>query len=98
FHAEDDIRDRNVTGVQTCALTIFSDPTSAISALLANKADIALVGAETSIYVKHPNPHDPIINFAQLTQTDGTFRVAKEPNDHFRSEVRRVGKYFKQYI
>ncbi|MEI3610529.1 ABC transporter substrate-binding protein [Pseudogracilibacillus sp. SO10305] len=55
----------------------------AMTALLSNKADIALVGAETSIYVKHQNPNDPIINFAQLTQTDGTFLVAKEPNDHF---------------
>src|SRR5699024_12152534 len=25
YHAEDGIRDRNVTGVQTCALPIFSD-------------------------------------------------------------------------
>lgn len=54
-----------------------------MTALLADHADIALVGAETSIYVYAQNSKDYAINFAQLTQTDGTFLVAKEPHDNF---------------
>lgn len=49
-----------------------------MTALLSNGADIALVGSETSIYVNAQGASDPIINFAQLTQTDGTFLVARE--------------------
>ncbi len=54
-----------------------------MTALLSDHADIALVGSETSIYVHSQDATDPIINFAQLTQTDGTFLVAKEPFPDF---------------
>lgn len=54
-----------------------------MTALLSDHADIALVGAETSIYVYAQDSKDYAINFAQLTQTDGTFLVAKEPHDNF---------------
>ncbi len=54
-----------------------------MTALLSDHADIALVGAETSIYVYAQNSRDYAINFAQLTQTDGTFLVAKDPHDSF---------------
>jgi len=54
-----------------------------MTALLSDNADIALVGAETSIYVYAQTPKDYAVNFAQLTQTDGTFLVAKEPDDDF---------------
>ena len=54
-----------------------------MTALLSDNADIALVGAETSIYVYAQSPKDYAVNFAQLTQTDGTFLVAKEPHDDF---------------
>lgn len=49
-----------------------------MTALLSGAIDIALVGAETSIYVYQQGAEDPAINFAQLTQTDGTFLVARE--------------------
>ncbi|MCA0758534.1 ABC transporter substrate-binding protein [Paenibacillus sp. N4] len=49
-----------------------------MTALLSNVIDVALVGSETSIYVYQQGSDDPIINFAQLTQTDGTFLVARE--------------------
>ncbi|WP_096189822.1 ABC transporter substrate-binding protein [Evansella halocellulosilytica] len=52
-------------------------------ALLSDGADIALVGAETSIYVYAQDSNDPAINFAQLTQTDGTFLVSREPVEDF---------------
>ncbi|HZW69178.1 MAG TPA: ABC transporter substrate-binding protein [Pseudogracilibacillus sp.] len=54
-----------------------------MTALLSDHADIALVGSETSVYVHAQNASDTIINFAQLTQTDGTFLVSKEAIDHF---------------
>ncbi|MFC7685550.1 ABC transporter substrate-binding protein [Ureibacillus sp. GCM10028918] len=49
-----------------------------MTALLSGGIDIALVGSETSIYVSAQGANDPIKNFAQLTQTDGTFLVARE--------------------
>ncbi|MFC4023678.1 ABC transporter substrate-binding protein [Oceanobacillus longus] len=54
-----------------------------MTALLSGGADIALVGSETSIYVYAQDSRDYAINFAQLTQTDGTFLVAKEPKPDF---------------
>lgn len=54
-----------------------------MTALLSGGIDIALVGAETSIYVTAQGANDPIKNFAQLTQTDGTFLVSREKIDHF---------------
>ncbi|ADM70446.1 hypothetical protein GMA19_02644 [Paenibacillus polymyxa E681] len=55
----------------------------AMTALLSNQADIALIGAETSIYVYQQGAEDPIINFAQLTQKDGTFLFARQTQDSF---------------
>src|SRR5690625_2002854 len=54
-----------------------------MTALLSDNADIVLVGSETSIYVYAQDSRDYAINFAQLTQTDGTFLVAKEPKPDF---------------
>ena len=54
-----------------------------MTALLSDSADIVLVGSETSIYVYAQDSKDYAVNFAQLTQTDGTFLVAKEPNPDF---------------
>ncbi|OAX47922.1 ABC transporter substrate-binding protein [Paenibacillus sp. AD87] len=54
-----------------------------MAALLAGSVDIALVGAETSIYVYQQGAEDPVINFAQLTQTDGTFLFARNPEGDF---------------
>jgi len=54
-----------------------------MTALLSGGADIALVGAETSIYVYAQDSRDYAVNFAQLTQTDGTFLVAKEEKPDF---------------
>ena len=55
----------------------------AMTTLLSDGADIALVGSETSIYVQSQGSKDPVINFAQLTQTDGTFLVSREKIDNF---------------
>ncbi|MUK90774.1 ABC transporter substrate-binding protein [Ornithinibacillus sp. L9] len=57
-----------------------------MTALLSDGIDVALVGAETSIYVYAQDSNDYAINFAQLTQTDGTFLVAKEQQPDFEWE------------
>src|SRR5690625_3830285 len=54
-----------------------------MTALLSGNADVALVGAETSIYVYAQDSKDYAMNFAQLTQTDGTFLVSKEEHEDF---------------
>lgn len=54
-----------------------------MTTLLSDGVDIALVGSETSIYVYAQDSRDYAVNFAQLTQTDGTFLVAKEPKPDF---------------
>lgn len=54
-----------------------------MTTLLSGGADIALVGSETSIYVYQQGADDPVINFAQLTQTDGTFLLSREEIDDF---------------
>ncbi|MBS4200094.1 ABC transporter substrate-binding protein [Bacillus sp. FJAT-49732] len=54
-----------------------------MTTLLADGADIALVGSETSIYVYAQGASDPVINFAGLTKTDGTFLVSREKIDNF---------------
>ncbi|HAM79336.1 ABC transporter substrate-binding protein [Ornithinibacillus bavariensis] len=54
-----------------------------MTALLSDGIDVALVGSETSIYVYAQDSKDYAVNFAQLTQTDGTFLVAKEKQDNF---------------
>ncbi|MCA1056809.1 ABC transporter substrate-binding protein [Rossellomorea aquimaris] len=54
-----------------------------MTTLLSDGADIALVGSETSIYVHSQGTDDPVINFAQLTQTDGTFLVSREKVEDF---------------
>src|SRR5699024_375681 len=64
--------------------TLGGDKT--MTSLLSDGADVALVGAETSMYVYGQDSKDIAINFAQLTQTDGTFLVAKEPKPDFEWE------------
>ncbi|KGX89507.1 hypothetical protein N781_07380 [Pontibacillus halophilus JSM 076056 = DSM 19796] len=57
-----------------------------MTTLLSDGADVALVGSETSIYVYSQEANDPVINFGQLTQTDGTFLVAREADEDFQWE------------
>jgi len=54
-----------------------------MTALVSGDADVILVGTETTVYVYSQNPKDPAINFAQLTQTDGSFLVSRDPIDNF---------------
>lgn len=54
-----------------------------MTALLAGSIQVALVGAETSVYVHQQGAEDKVINFAGLTQTDGTFLVARNKTESF---------------
>lgn len=49
-----------------------------MSALLSKEAQIALMGPETTLYVYNNGQEDYAINFAQLTQKDGSFLVSRE--------------------
>jgi NitT/TauT family transport system substrate-binding protein len=50
----------------------------ATTRLLAGQDDIALVGAETTIFVQQQGSPDAIVSFAQATQRDGSFLVARQ--------------------
>ncbi len=67
-----------------------------MTALLSDGADVALVGSETSIYVTAQGTSDPIINFAQLTQTDGTFLVSRKPIEHFEWDMLKGSTFLGQ--
>jgi NitT/TauT family transport system substrate-binding protein len=67
-----------------------------MTALVSDGADIALVGSETSIYVSAQGSTDPVINFAQLTQTDGTFLVSREKIENFEWEQLKGSNFLGQ--
>ncbi|REE68799.1 NitT/TauT family transport system substrate-binding protein [Paenibacillus taihuensis] len=67
-----------------------------MSALLSGNIDVALVGSETSVYVSVQGSDDPIINFAQLTQTDGTFLISRAPIDNFDWNMLKGSKFLGQ--
>ena len=54
-----------------------------MTALLSEEADIGFMGAEASVYVYNQGRDDYVINFAQLTQRDGSFLVGREKDDNF---------------
>jgi NitT/TauT family transport system substrate-binding protein len=77
-------------------LTTTSGGDKTMTALLSNSIDVALVGSETSIYVYAQEANDPVINFAQLTQTDGTFLVSREKIDNFSWEMLKGSTFLGQ--
>lgn len=54
-----------------------------MAALLSDEADIGFMGLEASVYVYNQARDDYAINFAQLTQRDGSFLVGREKDDDF---------------
>ncbi|MFF5993174.1 ABC transporter substrate-binding protein [Lysinibacillus sp. KU-BSD001] len=77
-------------------LTTIPGGDKTMTALLSDGIDIALVGSETSIYVTAQGANDPIKNFAQLTQTDGTFLVAREKIENFSWEMLKDSTFLGQ--
>ncbi|MDR7856492.1 ABC transporter substrate-binding protein [Tissierella sp.] len=54
-----------------------------MTALLSNEAEIGFMGPEASVYVYNQGRDNYAINFAQLTQRDGSFLVGREKDDNF---------------
>lgn len=54
-----------------------------MTALLSDQVDIGFMGPEASVYVYNQGREDYVVNFAQLTQRDGSFLVAREPIPNF---------------
>lgn len=55
-----------------------------MAAVLSGSVDIGFSGPEAAIYVYNEGRNDQPTVFAQLTQRDGSFLVAREPNDSFK--------------
>src|SRR5207249_7226386 len=89
FQAEDGIRDRNVTGVQTCALPILGESMGAAIALESAGSDprIAAVVAEASF----ANLREAAYDYAGLRKYPWLGKTLLSPFA-WRSEERRVGK------
>jgi NitT/TauT family transport system substrate-binding protein len=79
-------------------LTTIPGGDKTMTALLSDGIDIALIGAETSVYVAGQNPNDPVVNFAQLTQTDGTFLVSREKIENFDWEMLKGQTFLGQRV
>jgi len=54
-----------------------------MAAVLSKEAHIGLMGPEATVYVYNNNQKDYAINFAQLTQRDGSFIVGRENINNF---------------
>jgi len=57
-----------------------------MAALLSGQIDIGFMGPEASVYVYNQGMEDYAINFAQLTQRDGSFIVSREASPEFTME------------
>lgn len=67
-------------------LTLASGADKVSAAVLANDADIGFAGSEATIYVYNGGEKDYLKTFAQLTQKDGSFIVARENIEDFTLE------------
>src|SRR5438067_10753049 len=83
FQAEDGIRDRNVTGVQTCALPIYRDQAEQVDAQ-------ALQPHQTSRTIFPNCPDSSSRRWADAASASGNVRSIT--GLIWRSEERRVGK------
>ena len=54
-----------------------------MASLLSKVAQIGLMGPEASVYVYNNGQENYAINFAQLTQKDGSFLLGREKIDNF---------------
>src|SRR5699024_11779045 len=88
FQAEDGIRDRNVTGVQTCALPILgktSEKELQIEGLIKSK------GFDDALVFLTDEDVKVIVSADELKEED-TVRILDILKSETRSEERRVGK------
>ena len=73
-------------------LTLASGADKVTASVLSGDVDIGFCGSESTIYVYNGGEKDYLKTFAQLTQKDGSFIVAREKNDDFKLEDLK-GKY-----
>ncbi|SNS06226.1 NitT/TauT family transport system substrate-binding protein [Anaerovirgula multivorans] len=57
-----------------------------MAALLSDQVQVGFMGPEASVYVYLQGKDDYAVNFAQLTQRDGSFIVSREPSPNFTFE------------
>ncbi|MBR6801331.1 MAG: ABC transporter substrate-binding protein [Eubacteriaceae bacterium] len=60
-----------------------------MAAILSGDCQIGLAGPEQTIYLYAAGQDDYVVNFAQLTQRDGSFLIAREPDENFTIEKLR---------
>src|SRR5207249_5398761 len=98
FKAEDGIRDRNVTGVQTCALPIWQaryDPQQRVAADRGGPGDVRGAGRRRTAYVRAcAGPADGAAVLSLLMGPE----IAPVPVITHRSEERRVGKEWRSRV
>lgn len=58
-----------------------------MAALLSKDADIGLMGPEATVYVYQNGQKDYAVNFAQLTQKDGSFLLGREKVESFSFDI-----------
>lgn len=57
-----------------------------MTSLISGEAEIGFMGPEASIYIYNEGRDNYAVNFAQLTQRDGSFLVARKQDDDFKWE------------
>lgn len=67
-------------------LTTGQGADKVMTALLSGGADIGLAGPEATVYVYNQGQEDYVVNFAQLTNRDGSFLVGRQPEPDFKWE------------
>ena len=73
----------------TIELTNGGGADKCMAALVSGEADVAFMGPEASVYVYLQGREDHAVNFAQLTQRDGSFIVGREKDANFTIEKLR---------
>ncbi len=74
------------------AITNAGGADKVMAAILSGDCQIGLAGPEQTIYLYGAGQDDYVINFAQLTQRDGSFLIGREKDDNFTIEKLR-GKH-----
>lgn len=65
---------------------LTSGANNVTAAVLSGDVQIGFCGSEATIYVYNQGEKDYLVNFASLTKKDGSFLVARKPNDNFKIE------------
>lgn len=65
---------------------LTSGANNVTAAVLSGDVQIGFCGSEATIYVYNQGEKDYLVNFAGLTKKDGSFLVARKPNDNFKIE------------